>query len=639
MDPSRICTACTLDCPDTCSLLAVREGDRLTVRGNPAHPYTQGFVCGKIHSWLRRLWAPNRIREPLLRQGDRWQPISWTAALDLCAEHLQWTLQREATMVHLQGEAGRGVLHAACKRFFQSLGAISPAGSLCDSAGIVACETDFGSLEHNDIRELETARTIINWGKDLSRSSVHTAALVRRAKRNGAQVTTISPGGDGNRAFSDRYIRIAPDSDRFVAAAVLKRVLELDPSCRRRLEAASQGSAYRAWLEAMSWEALLGQTGCGPEELEHLARLYAGGPVVSLLGWGMQRYRHGGENVRAINALAYASGQIGIPGGGSYFNIGSMRHLPLDWLYPEAPAPRQPFCWSDVGRALSRMRPEYVWIAGSNVVNQAPESKRTAEALRRSGFTVVVDGFMTDTAQCADLVLPAALMLEQTEIVGSCLHDGVQLSRQVLPPPGQAHSDYAIIRALSERVRPDAPLPEEDVCLTTTLQHSPSLPAQAWNVMQRQGFVIGDHPRLAFAGGETAHFDGRFHCLPSCSPPIPCDPAYPLRLITAVRRDAVHSQIGQEEQGTPEVWLGPDSQVWKEIAPGQQARLVSPLGVLRVRCVPSSDLHPDAVLYRRGDWMSLGGGANQLIESLTTDLGGGTAYYEQRVRLEPLHDN
>ena len=629
-----VCTACTLDCPDACSLLVTPGAKKIAVRGNPQHPYTQGFVCGKIHAWVRRLSHPQRLRQPLLRHNSRWQPLSWTAALDLCADRLQKSLHTEAGCVYIQGEAGRGVLHAAVKRFFQSLGARTPAGSLCDSAGIAACIADFGSLEHNDIRELATSKTIVNWGKDLSRSAVHTAALVRQARRHGARVVSISPGADGNAAFSDRRLCIRPDGDRFLAAAVLKRLIERKPECGARLATAHQGAEYGDWLATTDWQTLLAPTQCSWQDVDSLACLYAQGPVASLLGWGMQRYRCGGENVRAVNALAYAAGQIGIPGAGVYFNIGSMRHLALDWLYPHAFAAREPFAWNAVGKGLTRLAPELVWVAGSNVVNQAPESRHTARALHRAGFTVVVDAFMTDTARCADLLLPAALMLEQTEIVGSCLHDGVQLARQVVPAMGQARTDYAIARDISQRIAPNAPLPAEESCLAESIRQSPTLPETAWHDLHEHGFVVAPHPRLAFTNGITAHPDGRFRCLRGCSPPGSVSREYPLRLVTTVRRDAIHSQIPPEDQGTPTVCLGPASPAWEQVGPDGQAWLVSPLGALQVRCVVGLDLHPEVVLYRRGDWMAYGGGANQLIRAEETDLGQGTAFYEQRVRLE-----
>ncbi|MGM0646640.1 MAG: molybdopterin-dependent oxidoreductase [Thermodesulfobacteriota bacterium] len=631
-----VCTACTLDCPDTCSLLVTPGEDKITVRGNPEHPYTHGFVCGKIHAWVRRLSHPQRLRQPLLRRKSGWQPLSWAAALDICAKRLQKSLQTESGCVYIHGEAGRGVLHTAAKRFFQSLGALTPAGSLCDSAGIAACIADFGSLEHNDIRELAASQTIVNWGKDLSRSSVHTAALVRQARRNGAHVISISPGGDGNAPFSDHRLGIRPDGDRFLAAAVLKRLIERKPECGSRLARAHQGAEYGDWLARTSWQSVLALAQCSWQDVDSLAGLYAQGPVASLLGWGMQRYTHGGENVRAIHALAYAAGQIGVPGAGVYFNIGSMRHLALDWLYPHASFARQPFAWNAVGRGLTELAPELVWVAGSNVVNQAPESRQTARALQRAGFTVVVDAFMTDTAQCADLLLPAALMLEQTEIVGSCLHDGVQLARQVVPAAGQSRTDYAIAREISQRLTPSDPLPAEETCLATSIRQSPTLPETAWEDLHEHGFVVAPHPRLAFAGGVTAHPDGRFRCLSGCSAPGSAPQGYPLRLVTTVRRDAIHSQIPPEDQGRPEVRLGPASPAWEQVVPDGQAWLVSPLGALRVRCVVAPDLHPEVVLYRRGDWMACGGGANQLIRAEETDLGQGTAFYEQWVRLEAI---
>ena len=210
----KVISACTLDCPDGCSFVVDVEGGEIQhISGNPDHPYTSGFTCRKIRRYPGRARSPHRITRPLLRVGGQWQTIDWDSALDLCAERIQSYRAQPASILHIHGGADKGVLSRLNRLFFARLGASTVGGSLCDIAGTEACELDFGSLDQNDTRDLLNARRIVNWGRDLSRSSVHVGALVRRARKQGAQVWTITPGGDGNASYSDRIITLWPGTD------------------------------------------------------------------------------------------------------------------------------------------------------------------------------------------------------------------------------------------------------------------------------------------------------------------------------------------------------------------------------------------------------------------------------------------
>ncbi|MBT8368432.1 MAG: molybdopterin-dependent oxidoreductase, partial [Deltaproteobacteria bacterium] len=216
-------TACTMDCPDACSLVVDRRrDDRISLRGNPDSPFTSGFTCPKIRGHIKRLQHPDRIRHPLLRVNQTWQRITWEAALDLCAQKIQALRSEPKSILHIKSEGAKGVLKAATALFFSILGSSRTKGSLCDAAGFMAYIYDFGSRKNNDINDLINADRIVNWGKDFYRSSIHTAAIIRKARRGGSRMLTISPGGDGNGAFSDERIRIRPGTDRFLAAAVIK---------------------------------------------------------------------------------------------------------------------------------------------------------------------------------------------------------------------------------------------------------------------------------------------------------------------------------------------------------------------------------------------------------------------------------
>jgi anaerobic selenocysteine-containing dehydrogenase len=147
--------------------------------------------------------------------------------------------------------------------------------------------------------------------------------------------------------------------------------------------------------------------------------------------------------------------------------------------------------------------------------------------------------------------------------------------------------------------------------------------------------VRSNRPEIAYAGLQFAHQDGkyRFPYLLHAEPKPPAQ--YPLRLLTLVRREAIHSQMLPEDQKQPPVvWVAPESLCLEKLNLGKPVELVSPLGRLKVSVQTLPDLHPDAVIYRRGDWISKGGGANQLIAAQLTDIGSGAAYYDQYVRLE-----
>ena len=166
------------------------EDGGIRLRGNPESPFTRGFMCAKTRDQFRRLRSPNRILTPLLKTRGGWQAIGWEAALDLCAEKIQALRHEPRSILHLHSDGAKGVLKEAVNLFFSTLGSSRIMGSLCDAAGYIAGVEDFGTRENNDIDDLAHAAAIVNWGKDFSRSSVHTAAVVRQARKNG------SPGPD-----------------------------------------------------------------------------------------------------------------------------------------------------------------------------------------------------------------------------------------------------------------------------------------------------------------------------------------------------------------------------------------------------------------------------------------------------------
>ncbi|SFJ74689.1 Anaerobic selenocysteine-containing dehydrogenase [Desulfomicrobium apsheronum] len=627
-----IITACTLDCPDACSLLAENGENGLRLRGNPDHPFTQGFVCPKLDVHRRRLASPHRLRSPRLKVGGRWQDIGWDEALGLCAEKIALYRDEPRSILHVRGSGNRGVVKALSNLFFRKLGASGLHGSLCDEAGIEACMKDFGCLRTNDVPDILNTSALINWGRDLARGSVHMAAMVRALRKKGVPVVTIAPGEDTAQGFTDHFVRVRPGTDRFLAAAVLREVL-LRKGIAPEVAAGCHDPAGFEGLLAEAGPRLLEWCGARPEDVALLADHYAGpAPVATLLGWGLQRYRFGGQNVRFINALAMLSGQVGRSGGGAYFGLSSMANLALPWKAETAYG--RTLLMPDLARELRRADPpvRMAWVECINPANQFPEAEEVARALDGLDFVVVADAFMTDTAEVADLILPVALMLEQEDIVGSFLHEYVQWSGKAVEPPEGVRTDYGILSELGARLFPPVILPEPEEALRQALD-SPSLETSL-EELRRTGYVRSTHPAVAFEDLRFGHEDGLYRLPPRLDPPVAAPQEYSLQLLTLINRRFVHSQIPPDDQDeSPEVTVHPRTLERLGVTPGA-GWLVTELGRLEVLFAADESMHPDCVVYRRGPWGKLGGGVNRIIGFVETDMGGAGAYYEQRCRLE-----
>ena len=629
-----IITACSQDCPDTCSLVVDDRDGRPRVEGNPDHPFTNGFCCAKLRSWHRRLASPNRVTRPLRREGSGWKPVGWEEALDLCAARIQALRAEPLSILHLDSSGNMGLAVHVPQHVFALLGASRAAGGLCASAGIAACEADFGRAEHNAPHDLLDAGVIVNWGRDIARTSVHLVALVRQARRKGTRVLTLSPGGDGHADWSDEFIRVRPGVDRFLAAAVCRLLLDRGRVVPAVEAAAFNWPSFRALLSGRSATGWAQLAGADMAAVERLADVYGSGrPVATLIGWGLQRHTHGGENVRLINALAVLSGNVGRRGAGSYYIAPSSRHLNLAWK--ALPGPRQVdrIFKPTLGRDILRADPpvKMIWVNGSNPVNQSPDSERVAAAFRAVPFKVVVDAFMHDTAELADLVLPCTLNLEQENLNSSYFHDVINYARPAVSPPPEARTDGWILAEVGRRLDPPIRLPAMDALIAASL---PDGVPGGLEALYARGFVEVPRRPIAFEGLRFAHPDGRCRFPEEIHPEPEAPAGFPLRLLSLIRAGFTHSQILPEDHPEPRVYLAPESPAWQGLDPARPAFLASPIGRLQVVPEMLPGLHPEVVVYRRGDWRKLGGGINRIIADRETDLGHGAAYYAQHVRLE-----
>jgi len=626
-------TACTMDCGDACSLIV--DGDTKSIKGNPKHPFTKGFCCKKGSRYFERIDADDRIITPQVKRDGTFVETTWDDALDLIASRLDAARATPESILHVHGHGYRGILGKASNVFFKKIGSSTDYGAVCDNTGIEASIRDFGALSHNDPEDILNASRVVNWGRDLTRCSIHQLALIQRARKNGTDVLTISPGGDGTPEFSDVNVQIRPGTDRFLAAAVLKLYLEAGDLNPWVLKHTANWPVLRGLIDGYSLDDLTRVCEVSTSDVEMIYDWYAeDGNVATVISWGLQRHVFGGQSVRFINALAMVSGNIGVSGGGAYYNISSGRNLGTweNLVEGETSGKRRELLIQDIGAEIRKADPpvDFIWVDGHNVVNQVPDSLGVADAFRKP-FVVCVDGFMHDTALTADVILPPAFMFEREDVLGSFLHNYVNLCAKVVEPRGDCRPDFDIMSALGSRLADPIVFPPKEECLKAGLKKADI----SLDELRENGFVKVKHPYVSFENMEFAHPDGLYRFPEGLSPEPERDPDYPLQLLTLLRGKSLHSQIPEiDQRGIPQIWVSKQNPAWAALSPADDAYLVTESGAMQVIVETVEDLHPRVVIMRRGGWMKFGHNANVIIKPVKTDMGDGTAYYSQTCRLE-----
>ncbi len=613
-------TACTYDCPDACGLL-LRDGH---LAGDPDHPITRGFTCQRIQRHLARLASPTRLREPRIRQGDRWLGASWDAALDLAAERLRAALPEPASIVYLQGGGSLGLSKKLVTHAFRTLGPItSLRGGPCGEAGEEAQRLDFGDCADHDYTDLSHSQAVVLWGRNPVETGPHLIPFVREAQARGAPVTLVDVRRTPSAKLADRFVCVTPGGDGALALAVLRSLHESQALDLSRVEAPDSFLAMLTSRDVAGWTA---PSGASTDDVDHLASLYAERrPVATWVGWGLQRRSTGGAQLRCLDALGLLTGNVGVAGGGVNFTSWRRRGLDVSGL---AESSGRTLPSAMLGTALLGLHdpdPRFVYVCAANPVGSHAGSAAIAQGLRRCGFVVVADAFETDTTATADLVLPVALMLEEDDAVGSYAHHHVATVRACVAPPAGARTDLWIARELRRRAGlPDDPVLED--------------PAGALARMTAPWFTSGPVQRspaqvpVPFADRFPTP-SGKARLLTVAPVPSPADPHFPLRLLSVSNQAWQTTQLTPEQEAqVPVCHVHPGSTA---LGDGAWAELATAQSTMRVVVRHDGGVGKGVAVVYRGGPVRLARGVNALLPERETDVGGGVAFYDEPACLSP----
>ena len=668
--------ACPHDCPDTCALeVHVQDGVALKVSGAAAHPPTAGVLCTKVARYTERTYHRDRLLYPQRRVGakgeGRFERISWDTAIRTIAERLQPLALQNAEQILPYSYAGTmGLVQgdSMSMRFFHKLGASLLERTICAAAGSAGHQVTLGARVGMDMEVADQAKLILFWGSNAITSSVHFWARAQQAKRQGATLVAIDPYRSLTAEKCQLHIAPLPGTDAALALGMMHVLIRdklVDRDYVERHTLGFDGLAERAAQYGPQRVAdLCGITGA---EVESLAHLYGSTrPALIRVNYGMQRARGGGMAVRNIACLPALVGAFRDAAGGLLMSTGGNFAVDEAALTrPDLLAGRRPRTvnMSTIGRALldERALPVKALIVyNSNPVAVAPDSQRVVRGFAREDlFTVVLEHFQTDTADYADILLPATTQLEHLDVVKPYGHYYLVANNPAIQALGEARPNTEIFRLLARAMGfTEACFEDSDAVIAQA-----ALPAD-WDLtdLRARGWRrVGVPGAARFAEGGFDTPSGKVEFESASMRSLGFDPLpdyiapqedtrsalaarYPLAMISPPARHFLNSSFVNVQslravEGEPWLDLHPADAAPRRVTDGGYVRVFNDRGSLELRARVTSRARRGVVVALSVWWKKLardGKNANELTNSgALTDLGRAPLFYDCLVEVEP----
>ncbi len=474
--------ACPHDCPDTCALeTTVQNGVAIKVAGSKSHPFTDGALCTKVSRYLDRTYAPDRVVHPQRRVGGKgpgqggWERITWDEALTTIAAKFHEIIASpdgpEAICPYsYAGTMGQLNFAGMDRRFFHHIGASLLDRTLCSSAGKVGIKLSLGGSVGMDPERVEDSRLILIWGSNPITSNLHYWTRVQEAKRRGARVVVIDPYRSLTAEKGTDHLAVRPGTDAALALAMMHVIINEDRHDADYVARHTVGfEALRERVQDYPPARAADICGLAADDIVALARDYATTrPSAIRVNYGLQRHKGGGAAVRAITCLPALVGAWRDPAGGVLLSTGDFYGMNTAALErQDLLAGRRPrtINTSSIGDALLEATPPIraLYVYNSNPVTVAPDSEKVVRGFARTDlFTVVHDVFFTDTADYADIFLPATTQLECLDVHKSYGHLYVLLNQPAIAPVGEALPNTEVFRRMARAMGLTEPALFED---------------------------------------------------------------------------------------------------------------------------------------------------------------------------------
>jgi len=689
MTISHVRATCPHDCPDTCAILVkVEDGVATEVKGDPEHPTTAGVLCTKVSRYIDRTYHPDRVLYPMRRIGrkgeGKFERITWGEALDEIAERLGTIAAKDpqailpysycGTMGLVQGES-------MSLRFFNKLGASLLDRTICATAGATGYRYTIGSSIGTDLEEFQDAKLILIWGGNPIASNLHFWMRAQEAKRRGATLIAIDPYRSLTAEKCHQHIALLPGTDAALALGMMHVLINEDLLDHEYIDNYTLGfEPLKA--RALEWTPERTADTCGitVDEVVNLARLYGqtvrnGEPAAIRVNYGIQRVRGGGMAVRNITCLPALVGAWRQPAGG--IQLSTSASFPVNRPALQRPdllagkTPRTINMTTIGDDLLTDASPAFgpkidaVIVYNANPLAIAPDSSKVQRGFEREDlFTVVLEHFHTDSADYADILLPATTQLEHVDAHLAYGHLYMMANNAAIQPVGESKPNTEFFRLLAARMGFDDP------CFKET---DDQIAAQAfntkdtrvihfdWDSLKRTGWKKLNMPAAPFAEGGFMTPSGKCEffsasMLAEGLDPVPTYIApyesvasnpelakkYPLAMISPPARNFLNSTFVNVKslratEGEPHLDIHPSDAAARGIDHGDMARIFNDRGSFLARARVTDKARAGLVVGLSIWWKKLatdGKNANEVTSQRLTDMGRAPTFYDTLVQVE-----
>lgn len=468
-------SACPHDCPSTCALdVEIIDGNRIgRVHGAKDNSYTAGVICAKVARYAERIHHPDRLLKPLVRSGGkgegRWKEASWEAALDLVAEKFiaaearhgsetVWPYYYAGTMGLVQRDGINRLRHAKkYSGFFDTI---------CTNLAWTGYVVGAGRLIGSDPREMAKSDCVVIWGTNAVVTQVNVMThAVRARKERGAKIVVIDVYENATMKQADIGLVVKPGTDGALACAVMHILFRdglADRAFLRKYTDDPAGLEAHLRNRTPQWASAI--TGVPVDDIEAFARLVGTTRRTFFrLGYGFARQRNGAVNMHAALSIAAVAGSWQYEGGGAFHSNSDIFRMDKSELEGRGfvdPKIRH-LDQSRIGPVLTG-DPEALYggppvtamlVQNTNPANVAPEQRLVRRGMLRDDlFMCVHEQFMTDTAQLADVVLPATMFMEHDDIYRGGGNQHIILGPKLIEPPAGPRTNHYVVEELAKRL-------------------------------------------------------------------------------------------------------------------------------------------------------------------------------------------
>ena len=675
---------CPLDCPDTCSwVVTVEDGRAVKLHGNREHPYTRGALCEKVNHFLEHTALPDRLLHPMRRVGTkgegRFERVSWEEAIGEIAERWRaiiaqhgpqaiWPYYGTGTLGMIQGLAGAG------RRLWNVLGTSQHHVSICMAAGGHGTGYTLGDNRIGmDPEGIADAQLVILWGANPLVTHHHLWKFVEASRRQGGHIVVIDPVRTRTADRVDEHLSLRPGTDAALALGLLHVVLARGAEDTAFIEEHTLGwEPFRARILEYPPARVAEITGLPLDRIEALGqRLATSRPSAIRIGPGMQRNAGGGMTVRTLSCIPGVTGDWRYPGGGvSYdtraFFPGNYAALWRDDLRPPGTRVLPMTRLAEGLLELSNPPVQSLLVYGANPAASAPDQGRVRRGLSRDDlFTIVVDHFQTDTADFADLLLPATMQTEHLDLHNSYGHAYLGWNEPAVAAPGECLSNTEIFRRLAHALGVAEPsVYDSDEAMACAVLDSDELRQNGITLesLAERGWVRLGQPqpwaplakgfpspsgKLEFYSSRAA--DAGLDPLPGYTPPYEAVPRdreaaerYPLALIAPAGPQFLNTEFSnlpalRDKAGPQRVRLHADDAAERGLGDGDIARVYNARGEY-LALVEITDRVPRGIAGgAKGHWPKLNPGGTNIAATVMerdADMGRGAVYHDNRVQVE-----